>query len=218
MEWTYITTAISLGVIALCVAILTFFCYHRRSNQQEYTFQFIPTYIYGIVERAISWIILLGVTIAVIVLYNRTNISTNDNFAGVLVTVLSILVTALIGWQILKSVQIEKHVRQSELAIERLKGSLRKRFRAYTWFQYHSKMISEKDWDGALISSVTILSDIDLLEDEWLIAEMMDSLDIIFKAKKASDFKSQDIERLKTLLKKVKDKRAISIILQLNKD
>lgn len=111
MEWTSITTAISLGVIAICGIVITFIYWRRGRAAQALPVVQTESSTWNRVERAMTWvsfvllIVLIGVlTIspkALAVIEPKEGVSIDFSL---LATIFGILVTLLVTWQIWQSI------------------------------------------------------------------------------------------------------------------
>lgn len=114
MEWTSITSAISLGVIAICAIVLVAIFWRRRN----------ATIV--MVERVITWITFISSLTILVLLTTYIVPDNSDKISFSLVTsVMAILVTVLVGWQVWQAFvsreqinRIEDKVRDIEQTVQ----------------------------------------------------------------------------------------------------
>lgn len=75
------------------------------------------------IERTILWLIVLASAIAITIRYFIEPLDTNG-WAGVLVAALSVLVAALLGWQIFNAIYFERRLRRIERKTDKFQESL----------------------------------------------------------------------------------------------
>lgn len=104
MEWTSITTAISLGVIAICVLALTICTLWQKKfivTMQNAPYSTL-IFVIGGVEVALIF--------AVCYIYTNKLTFDSEGSAGILVAALSVLVTLLVAWQIYNTIEVDKKI------------------------------------------------------------------------------------------------------------
>lgn len=112
MEWTSITTAISLGVIAICSIVIVGLLWRKHS----------PALVR--IERVITWItfLIMLISLGLLTTYEVPDKSVKVEFS-LIASVLAILVTVLVGWQVWQALISREQIRNIEARLRNLEQS-----------------------------------------------------------------------------------------------
>lgn len=113
MEWTSITTAISLGVIAICSIVIVGLLWRKYS----------PAMVR--IERVITWItfLVMLISLGLLTTYEVPDKSVKVEFS-LIASVLAILVTVLVGWQVWQALISREQIRDMETRIKDIEQNL----------------------------------------------------------------------------------------------
>lgn len=195
MEWTSITTAISLDVIAICGIVITLIYWRRGSAVQAPPAAQVSSSTWSRVERAMTWvsfvllIVLIGVlTIspkALAVIEPKEDVSIDFSL---LATIFGILVTLLVTWQIYSTIVAKEQVESLSKKYDDLKNEVLKlgngsRNVILGWNQYSLGEIMLNDgtlWGAyeCFINALKLFSDSTLELNDEVIEDCFSNMDL----------------------------------------
>lgn len=116
MEWTSPVAAISLGIIAVCSIVIVGLLWRKHS----------PALVR--IERVITWItfLVMLISLGLLTTYEIPDRSVKVEFS-LIASVLAILVTVLVGWQVWQALISREQIRDIEMRMKGLEQNLTER-------------------------------------------------------------------------------------------